>query len=198
MILLLGALWYNLDRAYCLRLYRWWHGMTHEHPLPPEVNRGFVYGQPTKVRAFAALLLSTLIAVVALPSSTRDYALTELLLWAGGVPGIILGFLLGPYVYTLWRRRETVFDTVDRIERGDVDISDELKERSEKLGGGIRAWLAKAAGWFKRSPAGKDEPGEADAKQIEEAPPVPDTIPEEKAQEMVEQFIRKRTGGNDG
>ncbi len=181
--LLLGAVWYNLDRAYCTRLYRWWYGMTHEHPLPPGTERGFIYGQATRARALAALLLSTLISVIAFGTAHAN-SLAELLIWASGIPILVIGFFLGPNVYELWRRKEKVFDAVDKVERGDVDLSDELKDRSVRLGDRVKAAFARLRERLRPSPP---------PARLEQKEKPPDAIPEDQAREMMEKFIRDRT-----
>ena len=129
---LAGAVAYIMDRRFGPRFYRWWYGMTHEFPLPAGVVRGTVYGQPTKVRAGMATALASVISLVAL-RFTHANALAELLLWVAGIVLVFAGFLLGPAVRRLWARKDTVFETVDQIESGKIDIEEKLKLESGRV-----------------------------------------------------------------
>ncbi len=122
---IIGAVWYNLDRRYGVKLYRWWYDLTHKDPLPEGEQRGFVYNRSTKARFTAAWVVST-VQSVAVILTTPVNPLVELIMWLFEVPVTMLGFYLGPYLYRLWQRSDVVFDAMDRLEHraesGDIDV----------------------------------------------------------------------------
>lgn len=136
MFVVLGAFWYVVDRQYGQRLYRFWYGLTHEHPLPGSVQRGFVFNRKTRHKALMATLLSTAQSIVAVMTVAQPNLLVELILWIVEVPVTLLGFAIGPWVFSLWRRKDEVFDAIDEIESGEKGIgsvfSHSSKEAPEK------------------------------------------------------------------
>ena len=186
---LAGVVVYIVDRRFGPRFYRWWYGMTHEFPLPAGVVRGTVYGQPTKVRAGMATALASVIALVALRFAHAN-ALVELLLWVAGILLVFAGFLLGPAVRRLWARKDTVFDAVDQIESGDMDIEEKLRAESGRVRGFLRSLFGRRA--KAPSPAAPEDPKRVTQKDEAEIE-VPD---EEKAREMVERFVNREKDGD--
>ncbi len=127
---IVGAGLYVFDRRQGVRLYRWWYDMTHEHPLPADVEGGFLYNRKAQSRFAFAVVLASAQSALALfyEASTLPQELLSLLI---EVPCLMFGFYLGPTVYRLWQRREKVFDTVDQIESGKISIQNEVKEISQ-------------------------------------------------------------------
>lgn len=185
--LVAGAVAYIVDRRFGPRFYRWWYGMTHEFPLPAGVTRGVVFNQAAKVRAGVAAVLATVISLVALRFPHHN-ALAELVLWLAGILLVFAGFLLGPAVRRLWARKDKVFDTVDQIESGKLDLEETLKAESGKVRGFLRSLFGRA-----KAPAPKPaEPGRIE----ERKPPVREVPGEEEAREMVERFVKPRKDGD--
>lgn len=122
MFVILGAFWYVVDRQYGQRLYRFWYGLTHEHPLPDSVRRGFVFNRKTRHKALMATLLSTAQSIAAVMTVAQPNLLVELILWIVEVPVTLLGFAIGPWVFSVWRRKDEVFDAIDDIESGEKGI----------------------------------------------------------------------------
>ena len=179
--ILIGIAFYSLDRRFGVGSYKWWYDMTHEHPLATAEQRGFVYNKPTRVKAFAALVLSSVVSVVSVYTAASN-PLAELVLWVVTIPAIVIGLLIGPHFYKIWQKRDKVFDTVDKWERGEVDLSDELKARTAELTESVRATLT---GEKEKAPL----PGvlsAPDDKHTEQK------ISTEQAEEMVNRFIRDR------
>lgn len=204
--LLLGAIVYSLDRRFGRRPYRWWYGMTHEQGLPADVSKGFVYNRETKTRAFAAMVLSTLTSFLAIRYASSN-ALTELILWAVTIPAVVVGFLLGPYVSRLWQKRDEMFQVVDKIESGEIDLSSEVKTRSVSFWGRVGGWFSSR----KRkapAPAAQEKPAAVAAPAADPASQTPQALPSSQAQqpqarveeadarELMDKYIRKRTGRN--
>ena len=182
--ILAGAVAYVLDRRWGAGLYAWWYRMTHSKPLPDGVMRGYIFGQPAKVRATAATVLSTIVTALCIMFANVN-ALTELFMWVAGIPSLFVGFLLGPLSDRLWRRRDSMFDAVDKWEQGEVDLSREVKERTTSLGGRLSGWLK---GLFAHAP---NRPSQAEKPpQIE---PPKETLPAPDPDQLVEQFVKPRT-----
>lgn len=133
MFVILGAFWYVVDRKYGQRFYRFWYGLTHEKPLPETVQRGFVYNRKTRHKALMATLLSTAQSIVAVMSVAQPNLLVELILWIVEVPVTLLGFAIGPWVFSVWRRKDEVFDAIDDIESGEKGIGSVFSGSAKKV-----------------------------------------------------------------
>jgi hypothetical protein len=179
---LLGIATYSLDRRFGVRSYRWWYDMTHEQPLAEPMQHGFVFNKPTRVKAFVALVLSSIVSVISVYTAASN-PLAELVLWVVTIPAMMIGFVIGPHFYKLWQKRDKVFDTVDKWERGEIDLSDELKAKSAEITDSVRATVSgpkpKTA-----QPAAQPPVTAAETPQQE--------ISREQAEEMVNRFTRDR------
>jgi hypothetical protein len=191
--LALGAVWYIADRRFGGRWYRWWYDMTHEHPMKTDSLQGFVHGRPTKVRAFWAVLLSTFITLLTyLDGEFRP--LQELGFWAITVPAAFLGLLAGPYINGLWQKRDTAFDAMDKWERGEIDISGELKQKGSEIGEKLRETIATTA---------KSVGIASGDKKPEERPPIEkeitpeQTAPPSNPEELVNKYLRRSQDSDD-
>lgn len=129
--LVLGAVFYIVDRQGGTSLYRWWYGMTHEHPLPADINRGLVHNRGTKFRVIWATILASIIAIPAITYSQHN-ALLELALWIISIPAIVGAFMLGPRAWALWGKRDNVYTAVDRWEQGDEKQGQAVEMDSDK------------------------------------------------------------------
>jgi hypothetical protein len=178
---LLGTAAYSLDRRFGVGWYQWWYGMTHEHPLPAEEQRGSLFNRPTRVKAFAALVLSSIVSVISVYTASST-ALAELVLWVVTIPAMMIGFIIGPRFYGLWQRRDKVFDAVDKWERGEIDLSDELKARATEMTESVRTSVGAKP---KAEPAPPPPPAAEQKPQGQEVTP-------EQAEEMMNRFIRDR------
>ena len=128
---LVGAGLYVADRGVGIRLSSWWHAMTHEHPPSAGEQHGFLHGRGARARFTIAVVLSVLQSAVAVVDGSSPAA-WEILTVLFEVPGLMLGFYLGPAVYSVWSRRERMFETVDQLERGDISVIDEVRGLSER------------------------------------------------------------------
>lgn len=197
----LAAVAYVADRRLGTGLYRWWYNMTHEHPMEGESTRGLLYNQPSKVRATWAVVIATLVTVLSFLNGSF-YPLLELGLWAASVPAAFAGLLVGPRLHGLWLKRDRAFHAVDRWERGELDLSDELKARTAELGEKLKGAV--------RSLPDEREPGggaretesaprsDADGEQgVSGTPAAPEGGALETAdpQELVNRYVRRAQGG---
>ena len=129
--IVIGAGWYVIDRSVGTGFYRWWYGMTHRDPLPADVERGFIYNQPAKIRFPAAILIAVIQSIVSVQDGQSDFSI-ELLSIFLEVPVIMLGFFIGPKVYNWWVSRDHLLQKVDKIEKGEIDLGRKLKEASDR------------------------------------------------------------------
>jgi hypothetical protein len=122
-----GAVWYNYDRRYGASLYRWWYNLTHKDKLPEDVSRGFIYKQSMKTKTTVATVVSSIQSLL-LILSTEVNLLEELFMWVFEVPITLFGFYLGPIAYSFWKAKDKWFETIDRVESGDVNIAEEAEQ----------------------------------------------------------------------
>jgi len=184
--LFLGAVWYMLDRRFGTGWYRWWYGMTHEHPLPADQHRGFIHNRSTKTRVFFAVLLSCVISVIAIMYGDTN-SLMELALWLLSIPTVVAAFIIGPRAYALWGKRDNVYDTVDKWERGEIDITNELKSKGSEIAAGVRESVTSTVEHISQSLPRNQEP--VPPPKVEAEPVLPE--PEIDPQERVNRFINR-------
>lgn len=125
-----GASLYVADRRRGTKVYRWFYDMTHKTPLERSIHRGFIFGRSSQSRFRLAVLIASLQSLLAIAFGASSVA-EEILTVIVEVPCLLAGFTAGPFLYRLWERREAVFETVDRMERGEVSLSEKVKELSQ-------------------------------------------------------------------
>jgi len=118
---LLGGAWYIFDRSKGQKLYRWWHNLTHENELSAEEAQGFIFKRKTSPRFSVAVFLSV-VQVGIIAFFTHETLLTFIMIWFFGIPALMLGFILGPIIDRLWKKKETVFAVIDSVESGETKI----------------------------------------------------------------------------
>jgi hypothetical protein len=119
-----GFAFYILDRTKGVKWYRKWYNWTHKESMPDDVVRGFIFNREFKWKAVVAFVISTIQSILAI--STEVDPLVELFMWFFEMPLLLFGFLLGPFIYRIWGKREQIFNKVDKWDRGDITIKDEL------------------------------------------------------------------------
>lgn len=129
---LAGAVFYVADRLRGVRIYRWIYDMTHQHPLPKDIARGFIYNRKANARFALAVIISGLQSVIAVMDGISSTS-NEILSLFIEVPCLMIGFYFGPAIYKIWERREAVFDSVDKLESGELSLKKEVHELSNKV-----------------------------------------------------------------
>ena len=131
---ILGIAWYFFDSIYGVKLYRWFYNLSHKEPMPAEVVRGFMYGQSTKKQARVAFLISTGQSIYMIWGQDVNL-LVELILWLLEIPAMLIGVWLGGPIFGAYKKRDNLFETVDRVkERAeDLDLED-IRKQTENLG----------------------------------------------------------------
>lgn len=120
LFVLLGAFWYIMDRRFGVKWYRFWYKLTNKDPLPDDVEVGFIFNRKSRHKVIMATGLSTIQTVAALYSIETINLLVELILWIVEVPMTMLGFMIGPWAYKLWKGRHDVYDALDEINAKDT------------------------------------------------------------------------------
>jgi len=175
--LLIAAVVYMADTRLGAGLYRWWYSMTHEHPLPTGKECGFIFNRNTGARVVVGTILSSIITLLACMDGEFN-ALAELVLWLVSIPVIVGTFMAGRRFDGLWSGRTKVFTAVDKWERGEIDLSDELKNKSAEVAARVKQTVA----------AKRAEPEAVDAAA---APPPATAEPEPDPQELVDRFLKR-------
>ena len=193
----LGVAWYFLDSTYGVKIYRWLHDISHKKPMPTEVVRGFIYGQPTKRQASVAFIISTVQSIYMVWGQNVNL-LVELILWLLEVPAMLIGVSLGVPIYKLFQKRDKVFATVDKAKEQAEHLDlEEVRKRTEGLSqqavGGLTIAIGSFGSFCKRAigRSGSGQPASAD---------VPDSVVAPEAQvskpplENPREVLRKYTG----
>jgi hypothetical protein len=166
--LVLGAVIHVVDHHLGSRIYRWWYNMTHRDPLPKEIIRGFVFEQPARVRFQVAIILAALQSGLAAFGGANP--IIELLTVIVEVPVAMVGFYCGPFLDQIWTRKDTVFDTVDKLEKGELSVGEEMRKAS-----------AEAVETIKEAFIGEEEESKVPAHET--APPKEEVIDSEEKED---------------
>jgi hypothetical protein len=137
--------------------------------LSPETERGFVYHQPASAKFGIAVIISFLQSCLAVTSGNKSFY-SELISFFFEVPVIMIGFYFGPWLLRLVERRDEILGKVDKIESGEISLSEELRAASGRASGSIRELF--------NAPESKPQPAPVTAP--EPSPPAPESpAPEE-------------------
>jgi len=152
--LLSSFLWLSVDRRYGVTLYQPFDRWTSPEGKAPE-NKGFVVGQNAKFR----FGVSIAIAVIQTYFFYHGAPLIEkFVTFIAMIIVIFIGFYLGPWALGLWKGTNKVFDIVDKVEDGTIDI----KGEAHKYIDGATGQIAKTVHEL------SDEAGEQIAKKVHE------------------------------
>lgn len=127
-----GSAWYNFDRRFGIKWYRSWYNMTHKDKLPTDKAIGFIYNRSTHSKAATAGLISTLQTILVVMYMDVNL-LASLFMWVIEIPLMMLGFYLGPLVALMWQKKEKLFETVDKVESGEIDVSAKVSEAAKRV-----------------------------------------------------------------
>lgn len=191
--IVIGAGWYVVDRSIGIGFYRWWYDMTHRDPMPADVNRGFIYNQPAKVRFTAAVAIAVIQSATAVLDGSGDFSI-ELLSVFLEVPVIMLGFFAGPRVYAIWGDRERLLDRVDELERDGVSVSDHLRSATRGAATAVKSALDDLRSRDEAEPAeGTPTTAPAEEPSVESRPNagVDRSEKEPDAQQLMNRYLRR-------
>ncbi len=190
-----GAVWYVMDRTYGVKIYRRYYDFTHKDPLPEGETKGFIYQRSTRAKSLAAVVCSTILSILAVLSMEFNL-LVELTLWIVEIPIIMAGFYLGHFFgFKLWSNRNKGFEMIDRLERGEVDLGDQLAEGARRIAGEIQEGVATQASRIEEKAeelfggsAPKDSTERGAAEPSNEARPASGEEPEKQASEELDPY----------
>ncbi len=188
---------YSLDRHFGVRVCRWWYNLCHKEPLPADTVRGFIYSQRTKIKASWATFISAAESFLVVHYLGVD-PFVGFLLWLVGIPLTLAGFLMGPFIYRLWQKREALFSTVDKVESGEIDVGDlaeaeagRFRKFSRVVKTQLSAWLARFKTKPVEKPAAKVQPTPAVKPPPPKIPKSPSKGPPENLQRLIDKFRQK-------
>lgn len=182
MIVFLIVAWiiYSLDRQFGRVWYRKWYDLSREKPLPAETIRGFICGRPGKTKCYVSVLLSFFVTVF-LSTFGQGSTLTWFFTWIFGIIVMLIGFVTGPLVVSIWSKREKVFGTIDKIEAREIDPFQEVRKAGQKVG----SWFSPLINrwdefWYgpkpKQEPPVVSEPSPAPTDKCADKPSVPEQL----------------------
>lgn len=138
-LLLIGAALYAFDRRYGSALYRAWYNFTNEKELPDDQDHGFIYGRDAKPRFTVATILWIVASILGIWKTDLNPFYVVL---AGviEIPFLMIGFYLGPVFDRLWKKKDVLLDEVDKLERGEVNISGEITRVSGRVRSALKVF----------------------------------------------------------
>lgn len=137
-----GATWYNFDRRFGVKWYRSWYNMTHKEKLTIDKQIGFIYNRSTHSKAASAALVATIQSILVVRYMDVNL-LASLIMWVIEIPLMMLGFYLGPFAALLWQKKEKLFETVDKVESGHINVGAEVSKAAKRVVAPIRGHLEK-------------------------------------------------------
>lgn len=137
----LGCIFYFLDRWFGVAIYHWFYGMTHKDPLPEGVEKGFIHNRKAQARFANACIVALIFSLIEFHYTEHPDPLMEFFSWVIEVPLVMIGFIIGPFFFRIWGKKEDLFQTVDKIESGEIDVSKQIKNAAE---GVAKDFLGKA------------------------------------------------------
>lgn len=127
-----GAFWYNFDRRFGIKWYRSWYNMTHKDKLTTEKEMGFIYNRSTHSKAASAALVATIQSILVVKYMDVNL-LASLIMWVVEIPLMMIGFYLGPFSYVMWQKKEKLFETVDKVESGQLNVGAEVSKAAKRV-----------------------------------------------------------------
>lgn len=131
---LVGVAVHVFDAKYGVAFNRQHYNATHERPLAASaIVKGFVIGRSAKTRATVATVVSfACMGVVMFMGYVHP--LYAVLLAVLAIPCIMIGFYAGQRVSGAWGRTDEVFDYMDRVEAGEVNLAEDLRQGATRVG----------------------------------------------------------------
>ena len=123
--LLVGIKVYIVDRLAGVKLQRKKYDLTHDEPLAPEDEFGFIHNRRSGVKFTWAAIVATLTSIF-LVAVVGTNPLVEIFTWFFDTLMVWLGFFLGPWAYQLWKGRNVAIEKLDEIQA--AAHSGELKQ----------------------------------------------------------------------
>ena len=129
--IIVGGVLYFFDEKYGVSLYTSWWKFTHKEPLSEESITGFICGRLTRERVFPALAVTALVCFLLSHLGEHDFVTLALKGFFLIFPGLLLGFALAGLIRKNPKfnpKVEAVLNAVDRVERGEVNVSEVIKD----------------------------------------------------------------------
>ncbi|MDO8669259.1 MAG: hypothetical protein Q7K65_03115 [Candidatus Buchananbacteria bacterium] len=173
-----GAIWYNLDRRFGVRWYRSWYNMTHKNKLTEDKAIGFIYNRSTHSKAASAAFIATLQSIL-VAWYMEVNLLVALIMWLAETPLMMLGFYLAPLACAIWRKKEILFKTVDKVESGELQVGAEVSRVAKRMVAPVRERLEAIQSNIEAAISGDDDdsiveqpsPDDLRLKELEETDP---------------------------
>jgi len=158
--------------------------MTHKSPLPEDVEKGFICGRKTKNKVFLSSLIALVLSLISFYFEKTN-PLREILSWFLEIPLVLSGIYLGPVFWHIWQRKEAVFETVDDIENGKIDVKKKICAAATEVAKDV---MDKANNAF------DDVLNTFNAKQVEEkalTKDVKEKLPQDDPQDLMNKYLHK-------
>jgi len=204
---LLGVISYIIDRKLGRSIYRTWYNWTHKNPLPEGVEKGFIYNQYTKNQVAVAIFLSVTFSVIAVVTMEVSWLVEFLVAFVESI-AMMIGFKIGPWAYRVYEGKDKALDMIDKLERGEVNISDEIKDAATSVSTavteGAKGIIDEVVEGVKETVHLNEdkevkEPQKEDPEEPEKVEPEESKAAEKNEVPSFEEALNKyKKGGNDG
>ena len=179
LMLLTAFAWWGLDRKWGVSVYHFGDRWTSKDCEAEKKGVGFIAGQKGKFKFGVALCIAAFQTFLILFFLSVPFYKVIVIFFEQTIV-LYAGFYLGPWAYTLWKSANKVFEVVDQVEDGTIDIAggahkyiDTAKEQIAKTAHELKneadELVAETANRFKREEKKpeQDEKPEAEKKQKE-------------------------------
>ncbi len=167
---LLASQFYVLDKKgkfYLKELYLFFYNLGHRQEISRS-DKGFVYNQSIATRLSAALLFDIVLSLVFWKFNLLETGMKIILIFIG-TPVIFFGFWFGGFVMEVVARlfNKTV-TTIDDIESGKLDPSQEIRESLNEVKENIEESFKESFAAADKTPRQQNDPDEERARREKE------------------------------
>lgn len=129
---LIGAHTYVLDKKIGIKVHAKWRKWTSPNGEPKgSPDRGFIYNRSNKVRWFWASIIAGINFATMIGWRHEDPRI-EIMNFFLITPATMIGFMVGPWYLRFKQKREELFTTLDEVESGKIDVSDNVRSVAQK------------------------------------------------------------------
>jgi hypothetical protein len=125
---LTAVMWFELDRKWGIPLYHFFDRWTSEDCKAEKKEVGFITGQKGKFRFAVALVLAAVQTYFFYHGAPFIH---KVVMFLAQTIVLFAGFYLGPWAHRTWKAKDKVFEIVDKVEDGTIDIAEEAKHMAE-------------------------------------------------------------------
>ena len=186
----IGAHTYVLDRKVGIKIHAKWRKWTSPLGEPKGApDRGFIYNRSHRVRWFWAGIIASINCFLMIGWRHEDPRI-EIFQFFLITPSTWAGFMIGPIYFSFKKKREELFQTLDEVESGKIDVHKTVMDVANKKLGALDKFVDRIRMFFANLlPSRKN----VEIVTVPSKPPQPPEDPvalEREARERLQKFTK--------